>query len=195
MAIAGFLMFGDQVAVEITSSIFLTQGYPHALMIFITAFIIIIPLTKIPLKSVFYPVSFSPTSLKSSFSVRPIVVGLDILCGLHVRTVPASSTILGLPGYVRGIFRTTIRVVTCIIIVLIAIFIPSFATIMALLGSALTFSICIILPLSFNLRIFGKEVSVGERILDFTLIAISAVMAVVGTVWVFLPKDLVGADL
>ena len=50
MAIAGFLMFGDQVAVELTSSIFLTQGYPHALSILITAFIIIIPLTKIPLK-------------------------------------------------------------------------------------------------------------------------------------------------
>lgn len=50
MAIAGFLMFGDQVAVEITSSIFRTQGYPHALSICILVFIIIIPLTKIPLK-------------------------------------------------------------------------------------------------------------------------------------------------
>ena len=134
------------------------------------------------------------SELKRNNSVRPIVVGLDILCGLHIRTVPPSSTILGLPGYVRGILRTTIRVVTCIIIILIAIFIPSFATIMALLGSALTFSICIILPLSFYLRIFGKEVSIGERILDYTLIAISAVLAIMGTVWVFLPKDLIGAN-
>ena len=65
---------------------------------------------------------------------------------------------------------------------------------MALLGSALTFSICIILPLSFYLRIFGKEVSVGEQILDYFLIAISAVMALAGTIWVFLPKNLIGAD-
>lgn len=65
---------------------------------------------------------------------------------------------------------------------------------MALLGSGLTFSICIILPLSFYLRIFGKEVSIGERVLDYILIAISAVMAVMGTVWVFLPKELIGAD-
>jgi solute carrier family 32 (vesicular inhibitory amino acid transporter) len=47
---AGLLMFGDDVAAEITSSIFLTQGYSHTLSICIVVFIAIIPLTKIPLK-------------------------------------------------------------------------------------------------------------------------------------------------
>lgn len=50
MAIAGFLMFGDHVAVEITSSIFRTEGYPHVLSMCIIVFIVIISLTKIPLK-------------------------------------------------------------------------------------------------------------------------------------------------
>ena len=101
---------------------------------------------------------------------------------------------LGLPGYARGIFRCAVRVITCIVVVLVAIFVPSFATIMGFAGSALTFSICIVLPLSFYLRIFGKEISVAERILDWVLIGISSVLAIVGTVWVFLPKDLIGAN-
>lgn len=50
MAVVGLLMFGDNVAVEITSNIFRTSGYPHALSICIIIFITIIPLTKIPLK-------------------------------------------------------------------------------------------------------------------------------------------------
>jgi vesicular inhibitory amino acid transporter len=50
MAIAGLLMFGDNVSVEVTSSIFHTSGYPHAVSICIIVFITIIPLTKIPLK-------------------------------------------------------------------------------------------------------------------------------------------------
>lgn len=100
---------------------------------------------------------------------------------------------MGLPGYTRGLLKCTIRILTCVVIILIAIFIPSFGTIMAFLGSALTFGICIILPLSFYLRIFGKEISSAERMLDWILIVISTVMALVGTTWVFLPQDLIGA--
>ena len=100
---------------------------------------------------------------------------------------------MGLPGYARGLLKCAIRIFVSVVIILIAIFIPSFGTIMAFLGSALTFSICIILPLSFYLRIFGEEISGGEKILDWILIVVSSIMALVGTVWVFLPKDLIGA--
>jgi vesicular inhibitory amino acid transporter len=119
---------------------------------------------------------------------------MDLLCGLDVRSVPPSASIIGLPGYARGLLRCAIRVLTCVLIIFIAILVPSFSTIMAFLGSALTFSICIILPLSFYLRIFGKEISPAERLLDWVLIVVSSVMAFVGTVWVFLPKDLIGAN-
>ena len=50
MAIAGLLMFGEEVFDEVTSNIFCTKGYPPALSICIVIFIAIIPLTKIPLK-------------------------------------------------------------------------------------------------------------------------------------------------
>lgn len=50
MAVAGLLMFGDEVRGELTSNIFRTEGYPASLSVCIVAFIAIVPLTKIPLK-------------------------------------------------------------------------------------------------------------------------------------------------
>ena len=119
---------------------------------------------------------------------------LEILCGLNVRSVSPSAGFLGLPGYTRGFLKCAIRIVTSIVFVLIAILIPSFDTIMALCGSALVFGICIIFPLSFHLRQFGKEISQRERILNWLLIVVCSIMALVGTVFVFLPKDLIGAN-
>ena len=61
---------------------------------------------------------------------------------------------------------------------------------MALMGSAMAFSICIILPLAFHLKLFGKELGTKEKVLNWFLIVVSSVMAVIGTVWVFLPKKM-----
>jgi vesicular inhibitory amino acid transporter len=77
--------------------------------------------------------------------------------------------------------------------IIIAVLVPSFDRIMAFLGSALCFTICIILPLSFQLKIFGKEIPAWERMMNYFLLFICSIMAVVGTVWAFLPKDQLGA--
>ena len=50
LAVAGLLMFGDEVRDEVTSNILLTRSYPEAISVCIVVFIAIIPLTKIPLK-------------------------------------------------------------------------------------------------------------------------------------------------
>ena len=104
--------------------------------------------------------------------------------------MPRVSSFLGLSGYTRGIFKFMIRIFTVAVIILIAILIPSFDTIMALMGSAMAFSICIVLPLAFHLKLFGKELGVKEKILNWFLIVVCTIMAVIGTVWVFLPKQL-----
>lgn len=175
MAVAGLLMFGEKVRDELTSNILRTNGYPGALSICIVIFIAIIPLTKIPL------------------NVRPIVVTTELLLGLSSQNVPSSSSLVGLSGSTRGIFKFSIRVMTIVVILLIAIFVPSFDTIMAFSGSALTFTICIVLPLAFYLKIFGHEIGWMERVMAWFLMGVSVVIALVGTVWVFLPKQLVGA--
>lgn len=80
-----------------------------------------------------------------------------------------------------------------IVILVIAIVVPSFDTVMSLMGSVLCFAICIILPLAFYLRIFGKEISKKEKVFDWFMIVVSAVMGIIGTVWVCLPASITGA--
>lgn len=84
-----------------------------------------------------------------------------------------------------------VRIFTVALIVVLAIVFPSFDRIMAFLGSFLCFTICIILPLAFYLKIFGKEISRKERIVDWLLLILSSILAAIGTVWAFLPSDMI----
>jgi vesicular inhibitory amino acid transporter len=92
-------------------------------------------------------------------------------------------------SFTRNTIKAAIRLVTTFIITVLAILVPSFDKIMALMGSALCFTICVIMPIGFYLKIFGKEISFRERILDWSLIVVCSIMATVGTVWAFLPKE------
>ncbi|KAJ4353834.1 uncharacterized protein N0V89_005564 [Didymosphaeria variabile] len=175
MACAGILMFGDYVRDEITSNIFITPGYPKALSVFIAICIAIVPLTKVPLNA------------------RPIISTLEVLLGLDNRSLGASSSLTGMSGLNRGLFKFTLRIVVIIVFVLIAIVFPSFDRIMTLLGSVACFSICIILPLAFHLKLFGQELGRGEKIMNWALIILSTIMAVVSTVFACIPKELIGA--
>jgi len=168
-------MFGDSVRDEITSNIFLTEGYPAALSVFIAICIAIIPLTKIPLNA------------------RPIISTLEILAGLDSRALAASSSMNGMSGMNRGILKILFRVLTTVLFVVIAIVFPSFDRIMTLLGSVACFAICIILPLAFHLKLFGNEIPAAERWMNWALIVVNAVMASVSTVFAFFPKEMLGA--
>ena len=114
---------------------------------------------------------------------------MDTLLGVNASTVPRSPKLFGLSGYARGFIKCLIRLFTIFVITLLGILVPSFDIIMALMGSAMAFSICIILPLAFHLKLFGKELGSKEKALNWFLIVISSIMAVVGTVWVFLPRS------
>ena len=94
-------------------------------------------------------------------------------------------------GLIRQSSTAIIRIFVVLVIVLVAIVFPSFDRIMALMGSALCFTICIILPLAFYLKIFGKEISPRERTLDWLLLVTSSILAIVGTIWALLPQELI----
>jgi vesicular inhibitory amino acid transporter len=123
-------------------------------------------------------------------SARPLFSTIEVLTGLDPRTVPNSQALVGASGLTRGFLRLGIRVLIMVSFVVIAIFFPYFDRLMAFLGSALCFTLCIILPLAFHLKIFGRQIPLKERVLNYCLIAISAVLAVTGTVWAFLPRDI-----
>lgn len=175
MAIIGILMFGDGVRDEITSNILTTKGYPKALSLVIVICIAIIPVTKVPLNA------------------RPIVSTIEVLLGLDSRALAQNSSLVGMSGFNRGILKAVIRIFTVLVFVGIAIVFPSFDRIMTLLGSVCCFTICIILPLAFHLKLFGKEIGRTEKIVNWVLIVVCSIMAVVSTVFACLPKELIGA--
>jgi vesicular inhibitory amino acid transporter len=175
MAVIGILMFGDAVRDEITSNILTTTGYPKAISFIIVISIAIIPITKVPLNS------------------RPIISTIEVLAGLDARALGQSSSMVGMSGFSRGLLKAAIRVLTVLVFVGIAIVFPSFDRIMTLLGSVCCFTICIILPLAFHLKLFGNEIGRTETLLNWVLIVVSSAMAVVSTIFACLPKELIGA--
>lgn len=124
-AVAGLLMFGDDVMDAITSNIFLTAGYPRALTYLLCGVIAIIPLTKVPLNA------------------RPIIATAEVLLGLHHQAVAENPPMVGRSAYFRGIMKIMVRVVTIFIFLVISIVFPAFDSIMAFMGSALCFTICV----------------------------------------------------
>ncbi|KAM0281320.1 hypothetical protein ACHAQH_003588 [Verticillium albo-atrum] len=174
-AVVGLLMFGDGVLDEITANIIKTSGYPRALTILLCVFIAIIPLTKIPLNG------------------RPIIATVEVLAGLHQHAIADSEGLVGRSATFRGAMRIVIRVVTILVFLVISILFPAFDSIMAFMGSALCFTICVILPVAFYVKLFGQEISAREKLLCYVIMTVSTILSFVGTVWAFLPKSLIGA--
>jgi vesicular inhibitory amino acid transporter len=178
LAIIGILMFGDGIKEAITSNILKTSGYPESLTIIMCIFITIIPLTKIPLNA------------------RPLITTADVVCGLHeerrhryhahTESESASSTL-------ATIKRSAVRVAVVLVFLIISVLFPAFDSVCAFLGAALCTLISIVLPLCFYLKLYSKDIAKLERVASWILLIIFSVFGLVGTIWTFLPKHLVGA--
>jgi vesicular inhibitory amino acid transporter len=173
MACVGLLMYGDGVKDEITRNILLTEGAPEWLSLIIVICVAIIPLTKVPLNA------------------RPIVSTLELFLGLDARAMgPEPST--GLSSLSRGILKVTVRILCVVTFVVLAILVPDFDRIMSLMGAVACFTICIMLPAAFHLKLFGDSLTKAEKARDWTLVIVSGVMAVVSTAFNFVPKEKLG---
>lgn len=71
---------------------------------------------------------------------------------------------------------------------MIAILIPSFEIFSALMGGTFGFLTCVILPIGFHLHMFRDQISPKRMVVDWALIIASAVLAIFGTIWEFLPR-------
>ena len=167
LAVIGILMFGDGIREAITSNILKMDGYPESLTIVMCACVAIIPLTKIPL------------------SARPLVTTADLLCNLHSYSPEQSS--LGVK-----IARGVVRVGVVLVLLFISVVFPAFDSVCAFLGAALCTLISVVLPIAFYLKLFGAQIGTREKVSLWVILVVFSVLGLVGTVWTFLPKDLVG---
>ena len=173
LAVTGFLMFGEAVRDEITSNIFLTGGYPRWLSYSMIVAIGIIPLTKVPLNA------------------RPIYSTVEIYFGLQSRITAEHPDRSRLMYHAS---RITARAVVTSIFVIVAIVVPSFDRIMALFGSLTCSLICIALPCSFHLKMFGKDLPLRQKILDCILLVTFCILGLAGTVWACMPMSWLGVE-
>jgi vesicular inhibitory amino acid transporter len=118
-------MFGDDVRDEITSNILMESSYPRTLTVLMCLCIGIIPLTKIPLNA------------------RPIVATIEVLLGLHQQTMAGTPELMGRTMSFRGAMKVAIRILVILCFLAISIVFPAFDSIMAFMGSALCFTICV----------------------------------------------------
>ena len=177
MAVLGYLMFGDKVRDEVTANILRSTAYPHVLSVLIVVLIAIIPITKIPISN------------------RPMTDTINKKFYLDLRQMDPKARIYSEKSMKHRVARGSIAVAGNLIQLGISIGFPDFDSIMALMGSALCFTICIVLPVSFYLRIFsseGKEIGLKERILCWVLLIVCGSLAVLGTIFAILPKDKIG---
>lgn len=176
MAIVGYLMYGELVRDEVTSNILTSNAYPAAISVIIVVFIAIIPITKMPLSS------------------RPVMDTMNKKFMIDLRQMDAKARAYSQKSFSHRLGRGSIAVGTNLLQLVVSIAFPDFDSIMALMGSAFCFTICVILPITFYLKIFwgSDEIKLPEKILCFALIAICTVLGVMGTVYACIPKESLG---
>ena len=95
-------------------------------------------------------------------------------------------------AFLSKLLTTIFRLGVTVIVVVLAILVPSFELISAIMGSAFCFLICVILPVAFHLKMFKGHILKRQLLLDWILILVSIVLGILGTVWEFLPRDWMG---
>jgi solute carrier family 32 (vesicular inhibitory amino acid transporter) len=178
MAVIGYLMFGDLVKDEVTTNILrsTSKHYPRPLSILIVILIAIIPITKIPLTN------------------RPMMDTINKKFLIDLRQMDAKARAYSQKSLSHRLGRFTIGITGNILQLGISVLFPDFDSIMALMGSALCFTICVVAPVAFYLKIFGsgKEIGFVERCVDWCLLVGCGAAAILGTVFAIMPKEKIG---
>ena len=130
---------------------------------------------------------------KYSCSAAPIVSTLEVLTGVDSRAALLKPNRLNQSKFLTQLMKAFFRIFVALIAVVLAIAVPSFELISALLGGTFGFLICIIFPVGLHLKIFQGQIPKRQVIIDWVFIVVATILGVVGTVWEFLPKDWIGA--
>jgi vesicular inhibitory amino acid transporter len=169
MGVLGFLMFGGLIMDEVTKNILLTDGYPPSLSYLLTVLLGLVPLAKTPLNA------------------RPIVSTLDILFGLEKVSMAVKSS----NSLAEKLAKFSVRVSVVLAFVVVAIIFPDFDKVIAVVGSMLCVTICMILPLAFYIKLYDGRLSKTELIVDYFLLVVFSVVAILGTVWCIIPLEII----
>ena len=83
---------------------------------------------------------------------------------------------------IMDVTSSVIKIVLLISSLGVAMFVPSFSFICALVGLICTMAVSVIFPAAAHLKLFGKNLSWSEKVVDWMLIVTGSVVAVMGTI-------------
>lgn len=75
----------------------------------------------------------------------------------------------------------TIKTVVTAVALIVAIYVPSFSFLCALVGMICTMTVSVVFPAAAHLRMFGPKLNVYDKFLDVVFVILGVAMAVVGT--------------
>ena len=75
-----------------------------------------------------------------------------------------------------------IKLSLIVLSLLVAIFVPSFSYICALVGLICTMSVSIIFPAGAHLVLFERQLSFGDKFVNWLFVLVGIVVAIVGTI-------------
>ena len=174
IVVIGYLLYGDALLGEVTTNMLKTEGYSRPLKIAILVLIAVVPITKFPLFA------------------APIVSTLEVAFRIDPRAALLKPNRFNQSKRLTWTLKAVFRLLVTLVAVVIAMAVPSFELISALMGGLFGVLICIILPMAFHLRMFQGQIRRRQTVLEWTAILISTILGVVGTVWEFLPRKWMG---
>ncbi|KAI7868218.1 transmembrane amino acid transporter protein-domain-containing protein [Mucor mucedo] len=168
MAVAGYAMFGLDTMTEITQNLAATPGYSKWINRLAIWLIVLTPLAK-------YGLMMNPVSVTWELWITSYA-NVELWCKYH--------------GWRRSFLGAVGRILASTVVVLVATVFPGFDRVMSLLGALFSFGISAIFPLVCYLRLFGEDLGFKDKMLIYSILSVSVVMAALGTVWSFLPNNL-----
>lgn len=163
VAAAGYAMFGENTLPEITQNIAEVPVYSRFVNRLTIWLMVINPITK-------YGVNLIPLNANVEQIYEPLIAS-------------CSSSL-------REVIRLSGRTFISFLVVFVAIVFPEFHQVLCLLGSLFSMIICVIFPCMCYSVLYKGKLSPGEIIVNKTIIIVSSIIAIIGTVWAFIPNIL-----
>lgn len=154
----GYLMYGLMVDDSIVKSIMQNPNYPPIINSILCILMGILPISKLPLVT------------------KPIITSYENIFGITAKYVKLDEN--GKLTDTYGPTRVFSRLLFCCVLLISALLLTSFGKLVAFLGSAICYTVCLTLPLLFYLKL--NRSSVGK--LEGLLIKIGIVFSITATI-------------
>ncbi|KAG6422849.1 hypothetical protein SASPL_113231 [Salvia splendens] len=161
------------------------SGAIRALLIYIP----VLHLSKIPAISGLYVFSFAGhivfpnlyNSINDPSKFTKVCIHCELLNGDSAAMQLEQSLPPSFKSRTRMIIRGAVGSILLLIILVLALSVPYFEHVLSLTGSLVSVGICIIFPCAFYSRIFWRQISTRQLLLNLVLITFGATLGAFGT--------------